>query len=56
MSCGDVVDAGTGLGVVKDLRGVVKETLVSPKRGVVLSLSPLMPVNPGEFIILIVEL
>jgi len=56
VSCGDHVEAGTELGVVKDLRGSVKQTLTSPKKGVVLSLTPLMPVNPGEFVILIVEL
>jgi len=56
VSCGDHVEAGTELGVVKDLRGSVRQTLTSPKKGVVLSLTPLMPVNPGEFVILIVEL
>ena len=56
VSCGDHVEAGTELGVVKDLRGKVMQTLSSPKRGVVLSLTPLMPVSPGEFVILIVEL
>jgi len=56
VSCGDHVDVGTRLGEVKDLRGRVKQTLTSPKKGVVLSLSPLMPINPGEFVILIVEL
>jgi uncharacterized protein len=55
VACGDIVDMGTKLGVVKDLRGKVKETLTAPKRGVIFSLTPLMPVNPGEFIILIVE-
>jgi predicted deacylase len=55
VSCGDTVDVGSKLGEVKDLRGKVKETLVSPKSGVVLSLSPLMPANPGEFVVLVVE-
>ena len=56
VACGDHVEVGTKLGDVKDLRGNVKQVLTSPKRGVVMSLSPLMPVNPGEFVILIVEL
>jgi uncharacterized protein len=55
VSCGDHVDVGTKLGVVKDLRGGVKQTLSSPKKGVIFSLTPLLPVNPGEFVILIVE-
>lgn len=55
VACGDHVDVGTKLGVVKDLRGTIKQTLSSPKKGVVFSLTPLMPVNPGEFVILIVE-
>jgi predicted deacylase len=55
VSCGDLVDAGAKLGEVKDLRGSIRETLTSPKKGVVLSLTPLVPVNPGEFVILIVE-
>jgi uncharacterized protein len=56
VACGDRVDVGSPLGKVKDLRGNVKQTLTSPKKGVVMSLSPLMPVNPSELIILIVEL
>ena len=56
VSCGDHVDIGTKLGVVKNLRGEVKETLSSKTKGVVLSLTPLMPVSTGEFVILIVEL
>ena len=56
VSCGDHVDVGSKLGEVKDLRGNIKESLTSPKRGVVMSLTPLIPVNPGEFVILVVEL
>ena len=56
VSCGDRVEVGTKVGEVRDLRGILKQTLTSKTRGVVLSLVPQMQANRGEFVVLIVEL
>ena len=56
ISCGARVSKGDRLGEIRNLRGEVKETLISPIKGVILSLTPLMAVNPGETPILIVEI
>jgi len=56
VSCGSRVSKGEEIGEIKDLSGTVKENLISPVEGIVLSLIPLMAVNSGEILFLIVEL